>query len=358
MMKKGKSNKRLFNQKSKEELELELANEKYPRITVSFYKYVYLKDDLEDLRDELYLQWNALKVKGRIYIADEGINAQLSCPEPFWDAFQDTVYQYKEFKHVPFKFAVEDDGKSFLKLQIKIRHKILADGQDDGSYDVTNVGTHLTAKEWNEYLKDENSICVDMRNHYESEIGHFEGAICPDVDTFREELPEVLNLLEGQEDKKILLYCTGGIRCEKTSAFLKHHGYEDVNQLHGGIIDYARQIEGENLENLYKGSNFVFDDRRGEKVSDEIISSCHQCGKPCDTHTNCKNKNCNLLFIQCDTCAEINENCCSVECQEIIALSEEEQFKLRQQSAADPNKKYRSSLRPKLKDIQEQKKAK
>ncbi len=354
MMKKGKNNKRLFNQKSKEELELELLNEKYPRTTISFYRYAYL-NNLEGLRDELFLQWNALKVKGRIYIADEGINAQLSCPEPFIDAFRDTVNQYKEFKDVPFKFAVEDQAKSFLKLQIKIRKKILADGQDDNSYDVTNVGKHLNAKDWNKHLTDDNSICVDMRNHYESEIGHFEGAICPDVDTFRDELPEVLNLLKGQEDKKILLYCTGGIRCEKTSAFLKHHGYEDVNQLHGGIIDYAKQIEEEELENKYKGSNFVFDDRRGEKISDHVISSCHQCGKPCDTHTNCFNKNCNLLFLQCEDCKIENQNCCGQECMDINSLSPEEQIELRKESGADSHKKYRSSLRPKLSEIQQQK---
>ncbi len=356
MMKKGKNNKRLFNQKSKEELELELQNEKFPRTTISFYRYVYL-NDLETLRDELFLQWNALKIKGRIYIAEEGVNAQLSCPEPFVEAFRDTLNQYKEFKDVPFKIAVEDQAMSFLKLQIKIRKKILADGQDDNSYDVTNVGKHLTAKEWNQHLAEDNSVCVDMRNHYESEIGHFEGAICPDVDTFKEELPEVLNLLKGQEDKKILLYCTGGIRCEKTSAFLKHHGYEDVNQLHGGIIDYAKQIEEERLENRYKGSNFVFDERRGEKISDDIISSCHQCGKPCDTHTNCSNKNCNLLFLQCEDCKQEKQNCCSQECVDIISLSAEKQEQLRKDTGADPNKKYRSSLRPKLNEIQQQKEA-
>ncbi len=356
MMKKGKNNKRLFNQKSKEELELELQNEKFTRTTISFYRYAYL-NDLEELRDELFLQWNALKIKGRIYIADEGINAQLSCPEPFVDAFRDTLNQYKEFKDVPFKIAVEDQAMSFLKLQIKIRKKILADGQDDNSYDVTNVGKHLSAKEWNKHLSNENSICIDMRNHYESEIGHFEGAICPDVDTFREELPEVLNLLEGQEDKKILLYCTGGIRCEKTSAFLKHHGYEDVNQLHGGIIDYAKQIKEEELDNKYKGSNFVFDDRRGEKISDHIISSCHQCGKPCDAHTNCINKNCNLLFLQCEDCKVENQSCCSQECVDVITLTHDEQIEMRKQGGADPNKKYRSSLRPKLNEIQQQKEA-
>ena len=114
---------------------------------------------------------------------------------------------------------------------------------------------------------------------------------------------------KGKEDKKILLYCTGGMRCEKTSAYLKHEGFEDVNQLHGGIIDYARQIEAENLENNFIGKNFVFDERRGERVSDDIISSCHQCGESCDNHTNCNYLDCNLLFIQCDSCKSEFENC-------------------------------------------------
>ena len=131
-----------------------------------------------------------------------------------------------------------------------------------------------------------------MRNHYESEIGRFKGAICPETETFREELPVVKKLLEGKERKKILLYCTGGIRCEKTSAYLKHYGFTDVNQLHGGIIDYVRQLKQDtSLKNNFQGRNFVFDERRGERVSNDIISDCHQCGSACDVHVNCKNVN-------------------------------------------------------------------
>lgn len=321
----GKKN--LINKLSREELQARIEAESFKRITVSLYRYVIIAD-ADAMRDRLFNEWNALNCLGRIYLATEGINAQMSVPEHNWEAFVKGLYAIEEFKDVPFKIAVEDDGKSFIKLVIKVRKKILADGQDDNSYDVTNVGKHLTAKEWNDAI-DNGATVVDIRNHYESEIGHFKNALLPQSETFREELPEVLDMLKGKEEEKILLYCTGGIRCEKTSAFLKHHGFKDVNQLHGGIIDYARQLESEDLPNRFKGKNFVFDERLGESISNEVISHCHQCGEPCDVHVNCANVDCNLLFIQCDTCNEKHEGCCSKDCQDIIHLPEEEQAELR-----------------------------
>lgn len=352
MMKKGQDNKKLYNQYSKEELQVQLDQEDFKRITVSFYRYVIIDDPME-LRHDLFLEWNELGVKGRIYLAKEGINAQMNCPEPQWEAFKEKLNARAYFTGMPFKIAVEDDGKSFLKLQIKVRDKIVADGLDDGAFDVTNVGNHLSAEEWNKHLGSENSVCVDMRNQYESEIGHFEGAVCPDVDTFREELPEVLDMLEGKEDQKILLYCTGGIRCEKASAFLKHHGFEDVNQLHGGIIDYARQLkENESIDNKYKGKNFVFDDRRGERISEDIVSKCHQCGEISDTHANCANKDCNCLFIQCSSCSELYEGCCTEECREVTYMSPEEQSAWRKVHKEGNNTEmYKRSLRPKVRMI-------
>ena len=233
---------------------------------------------------------------------------------------------------MPFKIAIEDNEHSFFKLTIKVRHQIVADGLPIDEYDVTNVGVHLDAKDWNEALES-GALVVDMRNHYESEIGKFKGAICPDVETFQEELPVVKEMLRGKEDEQILLYCTGGIRCEKTSAYLKHHGFQDVNQLHGGIIDYARQLNADpTLANNYMGKNFVFDERRGERISEDVISSCHQCGSPFDGHVNCANVNCNLLFLQCDSCKIKYENCCSVECIEIVSLPIDRQKQLRKGS--------------------------
>ena len=218
--------------------------------------------------------------------------------------FLKTLAQYAIFDRIPIKFAIEDDGKSFYKLTIKVRPKLVADGLDDGAFDVTNVGRHLDASEFHSLVESGKHIVVDMRNHYESEIGHFKGAICPETDTFRDEIKLVTDMLSEQKDRKILLYCTGGIRCEKASAYLKHHGFSDVNQLHGGILEYARQIRQLNLESNFVGKNFVFDERLGESVNGQIISHCHQCGALCDTHINCANDSCHLLFIQCQECAE------------------------------------------------------
>lgn len=339
----------LRNLVDKKILKEKLATDQTARKTVSFYRYVIIENP-EELRDQLFAEWHELGAMGRIYLAQEGINAQMSVPLENWERFVDKLYQHAEFKDVPFKIAVEDDGKSFYKLTIKVRKKIVADGLDDHSFDVTNVGKHLSAAEFNEAMADKNAIVVDMRNQYESEVGRFEGAICPDADTFREELPLVLDELKEQKDKKILLYCTGGIRCEKASAYLRHHGFSDVNQLHGGIIDYKHQIEREGLPSKFIGKNFVFDERMGERITDDIIASCHQCGSACDDHTNCLNDACHLLFIQCADCRAKMSGCCSAECQNIIALPAEAQKEYRRKAAktGDNLAVYKKRLRPKV----------
>ncbi|MEC8610833.1 MAG: rhodanese-related sulfurtransferase [Bacteroidota bacterium] len=318
----------LRNKLSKEQALQKLNAETFSRKTLSFYRYVKIENPY-DFRDSLFVDWAALNCLGRIYVAGEGINAQMNVPEQHWSDFITSLNCYDILKDMPLKLAVEDDGKSFFKLTIKVRPQIVADGLPNDEYDVTNVGKHLNAEQWNQAI-DQGAIVVDMRNHYESEIGHFENAIRPQSETFKQELPEVKDMLQGQEEKKVLLYCTGGIRCEKTSAYLKHHGFKDVNQLHGGIIDYARQLsENQALDNKFKGKNFVFDERLGERVGNEIISQCHQCGEPADTHVNCKNINCNLLFIQCSNCQEKHQQCCSPRCLDMYALPPEEQEKLR-----------------------------
>ena len=306
----------LYNKINSEELKLKLYSEKFTRKTISFYRY-FILDTPQTLRDQLYQDWSALNCFGRIYIAREGINAQMSVPEEHLEAFFECLKKYPIFEQIPVKYAIEDDGKSFYKLAIKVRPKLVADGLNDGAFDVTNVGKHLGAEEFHELVDSGENIVVDMRNHYESEIGHFKGAICPEVDTFREEITLVAEMLSDQKDRKILLYCTGGIRCEKASAYLKHHGFKDVNQLHGGILEYARQIKQLNLEPNFIGKNFVFDERMGETVNGQVIAHCHQCGKPCDVHVNCANNLCHLLFIQCAECAGKYENCCSQACCEV-----------------------------------------
>ncbi len=326
-------------------LERRLAAEPFLRRTLSFYRYVRLEDP-KALREQLFLEWDALGVLGRVYVAREGINAQISVPQHNWEAFDSALNNWPQFASMPYKFAIEDDGKSFIKLAIKVRHQIVADGLSEDQYDVTNVGRHLSAAQWNELSKDESAIVVDMRNHYESEVGHFKGALLPEADTFKEELPEVLQKLRGKEDAPVLLYCTGGVRCEKTSAYLKHHGFQNVNQLHGGIIDYVRQVANENLDNTFMGVNFVFDQRLGERVSDDVIAHCHQCGSPWDRHSNCANKACNLLFLQCPECATEHEGTCSAECHEIIHLSEEAQAEIRRNVGAQGGTKRFHRARP------------
>lgn len=346
----------LYNKYDKKILKQRLMEEKFQRKTISFYRYVIIDDPL-CLRDELYKEWSDLNVFGRIYLAKEGVNAQMSIPEENWEAFVEQLNKHKIFEKMPFKIAVEDDGKSFYKLMVKVRKKIVGDGLDDGTFDVTNVGKHLSAEEFNQAMEQEGTIVVDMRNHYESEVGHFEGAVCPEADTFREELPMVEDMLQDKKDNKLLLYCTGGIRCEKASAYFKSKGFNDVNQLHGGIIDYVRQIKENKLENKFKGKNFVFDERLGERITEEIISECHQCGKPCDTHTNCANDDCHLLFIQCEECKEKYNGCCTPNCQEIAALPIEEQRKMRKGKVKDDaHAVYKSRLRPNLKNITKDKK--
>lgn len=319
----------LYNTLSAEERAELITSAGENRLTLSFYTYAKIENP-KQFRDELFLAWNPLDALGRTYVAHEGINAQMSVPASNFEAFRETLEHYDFMKGIRLNVAVEQDDLSFLKLTVKVRNKIVADGLDDDTFDVTNKGIHLKAKEFNALLEDPNTIVVDFRNHYESEIGHFVGAITPDVDTFRESLPIINDQLqEHKEDKNLLMYCTGGIRCEKASAYFKHHGFKNVYQLEGGIIEYTRQIKEEGLESKFIGKNFVFDHRLGERITDDIIAQCHQCGEPCDTHVNCANEACHLLFIQCDTCADKMHNCCSESCVEIIQLPEEEQKRLR-----------------------------
>ncbi len=299
------------------------------RLTISFYQY-YKIENPHILRDHLFIEWNKLNVLGRTYISNEGINAQISVPSENLEALKNQLDSVSFLKECRLNIAIEQDNKSFLKLTVKVRDKIVADGLNDETFDVTNKGVHLDAENFNKLLADPNTICVDMRNHYESEIGYFENAITPDVDTFRDSLDIIeAQLKEHKEDKNLLMYCTGGIRCEKASAYYKHKGFKNVFQLEGGIIEYTRQVKNKGLENKFIGKNFVFDHRMSERISDDIVANCHQCGEPCDTHVNCANEACHLLFIQCEKCAEKMDTCCSTACQDIIKLPIEVQKELR-----------------------------
>ncbi len=337
----------LHNKVDKRVLREALAKESFKRKTISFYRYFQIEEP-DSYRNLLFEVLNKWIVFGRIYVAKEGINAQISIPEHHWEDFVNFVERQKEFEGLRLNLAIEDDGKSFYKLTIKVRDKIVADGLNDESFDASNVGNHLDAEAFNKAIENGANV-VDMRNHYESEVGHFKGAICPDSDTFKDELPMVLDILKNKEDEKVLLYCTGGIRCEKASAYLKHKGFKDVNQLYGGIIHYAREIKEKGLENKFIGKNFVFDERLGERISSEVISSCHQCELKADTHTNCKNEMCHILFIQCEKCKSKFDGCCSEECQKIHNLPLEDQKILRKKHLKAQSNIYKKGrLRPKL----------
>lgn len=315
----------LHNRVNNEELKQRMLAETEPRTTVSFYQYFRIDDPVK-FRNELYITFERLKVFGRIYIANEGINGQVSVPASNYEAFRDALYAADPaLNGIRMNIAVDDDGKSFWVLRMKVRPKIVADGIDDPTFSMERKGQYLKAKEYNELAEKPDTIIVDMRNHYEYEVGHFENAIEVPSDTFREQLPMAVDMLKGNEDKNIIMYCTGGIRCEKASAYMLHNGFKNVFHVEGGIIEYARKAKEEGIPVKFKGKNFVFDERLGERITEDVLAQCHVCGKPCDTHTNCKNDGCHLLFIQCSECAEKLDGCCSPTCQEEMHLSPEEQ---------------------------------
>lgn len=318
----------LHNRVSRKELKERILKDSTPRITISFYCYFSIPDP-KSFRDELYQQLRGLEVMGRIYLAEEGINAQISLPTANMDEFRAYLYCIPALNGIRLNIAVDDDGKSFYVLDIKVRAKIVADGIKDPGFNMANKGKYVDAEQFNELTNDPNTLVIDMRNHYEFEVGHFENAIEIPSDTFREQLPMAVEMLETDKDKNIIMYCTGGIRCEKASAYMLHRGFKNVFHLEGGIINYARQAKEKGLPNKFHGKNFVFDQRLGERITDEIIAQCHQCGKPADTHVNCVNDACHLLFIQCEECKQKMDGCCSQDCKDFIHLPTEEQKVLR-----------------------------
>ena len=335
----------LYNKLSADERSKILESTNLKRITLSFYQYAKITDP-KKFRDSLFIFWDSIGVLGRIYVANEGINAQLSLPEENIKKFTKHLNSISFLKNIRLNIALKHEIKSFLKLKIKVKNKILADGLNDKTFDVTKKGIHLNAADFNKLMKKKDSIILDMRNHYESEIGHFKNAICPNVDTFRDSLYVIEDKLKDhKEDRNLLMYCTGGIRCEKASAYFMHKGFKNVYQLEGGIIEYVRQTRDQDLKNNFIGKNFVFDNRRVEKVSEEIIAKCHQCGTPFDIHTNCANDACHLLFIQCDKCKKKLNNCCSNKCYEINQMPYVLQKQLRkgQKNSNDIFKKGRTN---------------
>ncbi len=306
----------LHNRINKNELREKMLAETEPRTTISFYRYFRIPDP-QAFRDALYEKLAVLSVFGRIYVATEGINAQISVPQSRFEALRETLYGYAEMAGMRLNIAVDDDGKSFWFLKVKVRPQIVADGIDDPNFNPADTGKYLSAEAYNKLVEENpDVVVVDMRNHYEYEVGHFEGAVEIPSDTFKEQLPMAVEMLQDAKEKPVVMYCTGGIRCEKASAYFRQQGFGDVYHLEGGIIEYTRQAREAGLPVHFRGKNFVFDARLGERITDDVLAHCHQCGAPCDTHVNCTYDGCHLLFIQCAECAERMNHCCSLECKE------------------------------------------
>lgn len=255
-----------------------------------------------------------LGIKGRIYIAAEGINGTVAGTYDQMESYKKYLRGIPGFGDTDFK---EDafNRIPFHKLIVKTRPEIVSFKVAAPPDTRTHGGRHLKPDEWRKILEsDEDYVLIDVRNNYESRIGHFEGAVSPDVGNFYD-FPQWLDNSSISKDKKVLMYCTGGIRCEKFSALMKSKGYQDVNQLDGGILKYAHEENGAH----FKGKCFVFDDRLAVPVNpeeSEPISTCEITGKPCDTYINCANMECNRLFICSEEGARLMDGCCSEECRQ------------------------------------------
>ncbi|RIA98109.1 hypothetical protein C1645_813158 [Glomus cerebriforme] len=273
-------------------------------MTLSFYSFnLNVQLSLDKLRENMLSRLEEMGLVGRIYIATEGINAQVSCPKEKLEELRKYCDEELNLKDIEFNFSTYH-VKAFRKLHVKIRKQIVADGLEFGSYDLSKQPEHLAP---------------------EDEIGYFVNSIRPDVDTFRDSIKAMNKICEGKQNEKIYMYCTGGIRCSKAGAILLSNGFESVNVLKGGITAYGRFIGANpSITSLYKGRNFTFDKRLGEPITNDIVSQCHTCGKPCGTHTNCRNKTCNLLFIQCEECKiRLNRTCGTEFCFQLVQTWDE-----------------------------------
>lgn len=280
---------------------------------LAFYKFISITDPIKEVDEHKFFFKNR-DITSRIYISEDGINGQMSAFKDDALAYIDWMHSKDLFKDVEFKIHYWHE-QVFPKKTVKYRKQLVA---IDKQVDMEKTGTHLSPKDWDEMLEnDDDKIVIDTRNDYEWKIGHFDGASLPECATFRE-FDQYSQQLETSIDKKtpIMMYCTGGIRCEVYSAFLKEKGFENVYQLDGGIINYGLK----NGTGKWKGKLFVFDDRMSVPISEEekseVIATCHLCAEPSENYFNCANMDCNKLFISCKKCLEKHLGCCSAGCQE------------------------------------------
>ncbi len=279
-----------------------------PIIVSSFYKYIDLLDP-ESFQKEHQEFCNALEIKGKVLVAQEGINGSVSGTKEQIKEYEEKLNSYKEFSDLTFKRTLSSEHP-FKKTIVRIREEIVTSKL---KVDPKKTGKYITPLALKKlYDTQQDFLLLDARNAYESAIGRFKNAITPNIDIFRD-FPKVLSTLQPYKEKKIVLYCTGGVRCEKASAFLLKEGFKDVHQIEGGIINYITQFP----DTYFEGRCFVFDDRlsvpTGEKTKD--ISLCEKCHVPCSLYINCSNISCDRLFLCCDSCKIEFQSTCSKICK-------------------------------------------
>jgi len=278
---------------------------------VILYYYFNTIENPEQFAEHHKQYCKELGIKGRIYISSEGINGTAAGTKEQMRKYKTHIQSIPGFEDTEFK-TDESDYIPFSKLICKVREEIVSLHIND--IDPKDGGNHLLPSEWRNVMEtNDDYVMIDVRNNYESKIGHFKGALRPDLDNFYD-FPQWLDEAEIPKEKKVLMYCTGGIRCEKFSVLMKEQGWDDVNQLHGGILRYAKEEEGKHFE----GKCFVFDDRLVVPVNPKDlapISKCEITGKAADTYVNCANMECNKLFVCSEEGARIMEGCCSEECK-------------------------------------------
>lgn len=320
---------------------------------ISMYNYTPIDEaKLPIVRKSLHDRWSELNVLGRVYLAQEGINAQVILPTKHIDAFATsfpTLFQPSMLNYgANYTIGSSQDAQNkslalFKSLDIRIRHQIVADGFNKGQLNLQESGQSLSPQQWHQKLIDreqqENpgeTLVLDVRNHYEHEIGRFEGATRIMVDTFRDTFDAVDEILDdyktnhGSPPSHVMMYCTGGIRCEKVGAYLKQYqGIDHIDKLQGGIVHYQRFIKNHPspINSLFKGKNFVFDQRcvtedstGDQTLTDDVLGKCFQCGAPCNVHINCHNLMCHGLILQCAQCNDQWLGTCSEACRDQVVI--------------------------------------
>lgn len=281
--------------------------------TLLYYCYSRIENAEQFASDHLRF-CKSLNLAGRIIVADEGLNGTVSGTAESCKIYMDTLHDDPRFAKIDFK-TDDVDEPSFLKMHCRYKAEIVHSGLRDPQIidPEKKTGIHLEADEFIRMKDEEDVVILDVRSDYEHSIGRFKNAVTLDIENFRD-FPKKINELAKYKDKKIITYCTGGIKCEKASALLLHEGFENVYQLHGGIIKYGKEAGGKDFE----GKCYVFDNRVAvdvNTVNPVVISTCRNCGKHTTKMINCANPECNEHFTQCDECGTRLEGACSEECQ-------------------------------------------